>query len=103
VTTDITLDGVTARLAAANIQVIAISVGPDELDSTNTTRFGNCSTSVPSKPQATALTNATGGVFYSGITPATIVGAIIRSVKITTCGGENQCGMPRLRCCSLAS
>lgn len=69
---------------AHHLQVIAISVGDDNaLDSTVTGPLGMCGDPPRQLPQASTITNATGGAFYSGITPATIVETIVQSLNTT--------------------
>lgn len=64
VTSDITVEGVAAELAAAGIQVLAIDVGA--LDSTFTNVWGSCAGPETQPPQATTLASATGGSYTSG-------------------------------------
>ncbi len=68
VTSDITVAGVAAELAAAGIQVLAIDVGA--LDSTSTNVWGGCAGPETQPPQATTLASATGGSYTSGEGPA---------------------------------
>lgn len=68
VTSDITVAGVAAELAAAGIQVLAIDVGA--LDSTSTNVWGSCAGPETQPPQATTLASATGGSYTSGEKPS---------------------------------
>lgn len=87
ITEDISIDSVTADLHKAGIQVIAISVGSNQLDSdyagTVTSTGGTCDPSTPNVAvkQATKIAAETGGLFVSGITPSNIVKTITDAVK----------------------
>lgn len=83
VTSDITVEGVAAELAAAGIQVLAIDVGA--LDSTFTNVWGSCAGPETQPPQATTLASATGGSYTSGVSSSTIVDTIIAAVKEASC------------------
>jgi len=72
VETDIRLSDVAARLAAAGIHVVAISVGDNQLDSPMGTPLGDCPGPAGGQ-EATAITTRTNGKLYSGIYTSTIV------------------------------